>query len=100
MYIVRYVRAMQSKEGAALTIHRIADGNAEAIEFLVDKDTRHIGEKFKNIRIKKNILICSVGRGMHTEIPNGDSSFKVGDTVIIITSHDMVVHQLNDIFED
>ena len=31
MHIVRYIRAMQNKEGAALTVHRIAAGNAEEI---------------------------------------------------------------------
>ena len=34
--IVRYVRAMQNQVGAAVTVHSIADGKAEATEFLID----------------------------------------------------------------
>ncbi|MCR5794992.1 MAG: Trk system potassium transporter TrkA [Solobacterium sp.] len=100
MHIVRYVRAMQNKTGQALTIHRIADGNAEAIEFLVDSSTRHIGEAFKDVRIKKNILVVSVGIGNNTNIPNGNTSYKEGDTVVIVTDKNTVVNSLNDIFED
>jgi len=100
MHIVRYVRAMQNKQGAALTIHRIADGHAEAIEFEVDDDTRYIGVPFKDVPTKKNVLIVSVGHGIHTEIPNGNSSFKKGDTVVVVANSDTIIHQLNDIFEE
>lgn len=99
MHIVRYVRAMQDKEGAALTIHKIADGQAEAIEFEVDSDTKHIGEPLKNLKIRKNVLINSIRHINKTEIPNGDSSFQEGDTVVVVTDSDHTVHQLNDIFE-
>lgn len=99
MHIVRYVRAMQNKQGAALTIHRIADGHAEAIEFVVDEETKYIGIPLKDIQTKKNVLIVSVGHGVNTEIPNGNSSFKKGDTVVVVTRSDMGIHQLNDIFE-
>ncbi len=99
MHIVRYVRAMQDKEGAALTIHKIADGNAEAIEFRVDEHTKHIGEKLKDLHIRKNILINSIRHRHKTEIPNGDSSFALGDTVVVVAATDRVIHQLNDIFE-
>ena len=100
MHIVRYVRAMQTKEGAALSIHRIADGKIEAIEFTADAETRHLGEKLKNIRTKKNALIVSIGHGVRAEIANGDSSFNAGDTVVVITDTDSSINQLNDIFED
>lgn len=100
MHIVRYVRAMQAKKGAALTVHRIADNHAEAIEFEVDSETKHIGEPFKDIHFKKNLLIVSVGRGTKTQIPNGNSSFSKGDTVVVIATNNTVLLQLNDIFED
>ena len=99
MHIVRYVRAIQQGEGAALTIHKIADGQAEAIEFTVDEETKHVDEPLKDVKIRKNILINSIGHGVHTEIPNGDSSFHVGDTVVVVTDGDTDVRELNDIFE-
>lgn len=97
--IVRYVRAMQNTEGAALTVHTIAEGQAEALEFLVDGQTLHAGEPLKNIRTKKNVLIACISHGSKTAIPSGDSVFRKGDTVIVVARGGMRLLQLNDIFE-
>jgi trk system potassium uptake protein TrkA len=97
--IVRYVRAIKNQTGAAVALHAIADGQAEAVEFLVDSDTLHCGEPLKNLKLKPNVLIVCITRGSYTDIPNGDSSFRKGDTVIIVTSRKDVIYQLNDIFE-
>lgn len=97
--IVRYVRAMKNQTGAALTVHTIADGQAEAIEFLADDSTLHCGEPLKNLRLKKGVLVVCITRGARQEIPNGDSSFERGDTLIIVTNGEKGIYQLNDIFE-
>lgn len=97
--IVHYVRAMQNQTGAAKTVYSIADGQAEAMEFLVDEHTQHCGEPLKHLKIKKNVLVACITNGVQQEIPNGDSSFNRGDTVIIVTNGDRVIYQLNDIFE-
>lgn len=97
--IVHYVRAMQNQTGAAKTVYSIADGQAEAMEFLVDEHTEHCGEPLKHLKIKKNVLVACITNGVQQEIPNGDSSFNRGDTVIIVTNGDRVIYQLNDIFE-
>lgn len=97
--IVHYVRAMQNQTGAARTVYSIADGQAEAMEFLVDEHTEHCGEPLKHLKIKKNVLVACITNGAQQEIPNGDSSFNRGDTVIIVTNGDRVIYQLNDIFE-
>ncbi len=97
--IVRYVRALRNQTGAALTVHTIADGHAEALEFEVDGGTKHIGEPLKKLTLKKNVLVVGIThRGFH-EIPAGDSYFEKGDTVIVVTNGDAVIYQLNDIFE-
>ncbi len=96
--IVRYVRAMQNQSGAAITVHTIADGHAEEMEFCVDRDTLHCGEPLKKLKLKKNILLVCITSGTAIEIPNGDSSFRIGDTVVIVTDKQTVVRQLNDIF--
>lgn len=100
MHIVRYVRAIVDQKGAALTIHKIADGQAEAIEFQADETTKHCGEKLSNIHIKKNVLICSIGHGAKVEIPNGDTTFQQGDTLVVVATEDNIIMNLNDIFED
>ena len=97
--IVRFVRAMKEQTGAALTVHSIADGQAEAMEFLVDDTTAHCGEPLRHLKLKKNVLVVCITKGSGTEIPNGDSFFEKGDTVIIVTNGDKIIYQLNDIFE-
>ena len=95
---VRYVRAMQKQTGAALSIHSIADGQAEAVEFLVDKNTRNCGVPLKQLKLKANVLVAMISRGSMTEIPNGDSCFRQGDAVVVVTSGRGVLRDLNDIF--
>ena len=96
--IVRYVRAMQNQTGAAVSVHSIADGQAEAVEFLVDASTKSCGIPLKNIKLKNNVLIVNITHGAQTEIPNGDSVFNEGDTVVVVTSGRGVLNQINDIF--
>ncbi len=98
--ITRYVRAMRNKSGAAVTVHSIADGQAEAIEFIVDKDTKHCGETLRDIQLKKNVLIASITRGRTIDFPTGNSTFKIGDRIVVVTSGDMYIQTLNDIFAE
>ena len=96
--ISRYVRAMENQTGAAITVHTIADGQAEALEFLVDDTTKHCGKPLKEIKLKPNVLLVSISHGANTEIPNGDSQFSWGDTVVVVTNGRESIRQLNDIF--
>lgn len=97
--IVRYVRAMKNQTGAAQTVYTIADGQAEAADFLVEEGTRYLEKPLKEIHLKKNVLVACITRGATQEIPNGDSYFEKGDTVIIVTNGKKGIYQLNDIFE-
>lgn len=96
--IIRYVRAMQNQTGAALSIHTIADGQAEAVEFLVDSTTKNCGTALKNLKLKPNVLIASISHGARSEVPSGDSVFREGDSLVVVTSGRGVLQQLNDIF--
>ena len=97
--IVRYVRAMENQTGAALSVHTIADGQVEALEFLVDETTKNTGKPLKDIKLKPNILLVSISHSGNTEIPNGNSCYQEGDTVVIVDSNSReIIRQLNDIF--
>ncbi len=96
--IVRYVRAMQNQTGAAVSVHAIADGQAEAVEFLLESDTRNCGKPLKELKLRPNVLIASITRGSKTMIPNGESTFQPGDTVVVVTSGRGILHQFHDIF--
>ena len=96
--IVRYVRAMENQTGAAISVHTIADGQAEAMEFLVEENTRNCDKPLKEIKLKPNVLLVSISHGADTEIPNGNSFFRKGDTVVVVTNGRESIRQLNDIF--
>ncbi len=96
--IVRYVRAMGNKTGAALSLHTFAEGQMEALEFRVDEETLHCGEPLKALSLRKNVLIACISHGKMPEISDGDSTFHVGDTIVVVTNGDVVIHRLNDIF--
>lgn len=96
--IVRYVRAMENQSGSAVSVHTIADGQVEAVEFLVENNTAHCSEPLKNIRLKQGVLLVSITHGSNTQIPGGDSAFNVGDTIVVVTSGRGKLRQLNDIF--
>ncbi len=96
--ILRYVRAMQNQTGAAVSVHTIADGQVEAMEFLVDENTKHCGTQLKYLNPKSNVLLASITHGPKTEIPNGESMYHLGDTVVVVTTDRGAIRQLNDIF--
>lgn len=96
--VVQYVRALQNQAGAAITLHRIANGRAETMEFVINECSRHIGEPLKKIRLKKNTLISCINHRGKTIIPDGNSSFEIGDIVIVVTNRDEPILQFNDIF--
>lgn len=96
--VVQYVRAMQHQTGAAVTLHRIADGRAEALEFVINKHSRYIGEPLRNLHLKRNVLISCITHQGSTTIPDGNSCFRMGDTVIVVTNREAPILQFNDIF--
>lgn len=98
--IVRYVRAIHNQTGAALSVHSIADGHSEAMEFRIDANTPYCNVPLKTLQLKPNILVACITHGSQTDIPNGDSVYRNGDTVIIVSSRKEVIYQLDDIFQE
>ena len=96
--IVRYVRAMENQTGAAVSVHTIADGQVEAMEFLVDASTRNCGVPLKEMKLKSGVLLAGIIHGTRNQIPGGDSCFQPGDTVIVVTSGRGKLQSINDIF--
>ncbi len=97
--IEQYVRAMENQTGAAVAVHHFADDNAEALEFRVDSTTENCEVPLKNLKLKKQLLLVSINKKGKSEIPNGDSFFSEGDTVIVVSGGDTPIRKLNDIFE-
>jgi trk system potassium uptake protein TrkA len=98
--IVRYVRAMENQTGAAVSVHGIADGKAEAVEFLADGNTRNLGVALKELKLRPNVLVASICHGSRVEIPHGGSTVLEGDSVVVVTTERGTIDTLNDIFAD
>lgn len=86
--ILRYVRAMEnsSNEDNVLTLYKLANGKAEALEFAVRAECSVADIPLKELKTKDDIIIASINRKGKIISPRGDDMMKVGDTVIVVTT--------------
>lgn len=86
-YIIQYVRATQNSLGSNVeTLYKILDGQAEALEFAVRKESAVTNTQLMHLPLKKNLLICGINRHGKLRIPRGQDEISVGDTVIVVTT--------------
>lgn len=97
--IVRYVRAMQNTDGSSvIALHHLVDGRVDALEFAVTGATKNLGRTLREIQLKPNILISSINRRGRIIVPGGNDFIEAGDTVVVVTTSERVILDLNDIF--
>ena len=98
--ILQYIRAMQNSLGSKIkTLHRIVDERVEALEFGVTENISFVGEPFRELKLRDNLLIAGiVRRSGQIVIPGGNDSLRVGDDVIVVTT-DTMLQDLNDIIK-
>ncbi len=98
--ILQIVRGRQNTKGSVMnTLYKIGEGGAEAMEFTVNKTTRHLGTPLKDLPLKKGILVAVIIHQGRTIIPEGSSTLELGDTVILVASGRAIL-DINDIFDD
>jgi len=86
--ITAYVRAKQNTIGSNVeTLYHLFDGQAEALEFHVEKDAPVVGVPLMKLKKKDNLLIACIGRKGKIIFPRGQDAIQAGDTVIIVTTH-------------
>ena len=91
---------MQNSKGSVMNaLYKIADGNAEAMEFLVNGTTRHQGVPLRDLQLKRGILIAVLIHQGRVIIPDGSSVITAGDTVILVSRNSRIL-DLNDIYEE
>lgn len=92
--IIQYVRSMRNSLGSNVeTMHKIIDGRAEALEFIIRSRSRVTDIPLQDLRMKKGILVVCISRRNKIFIPRGSDRILPGDSVIITTQH----KGLNDI---
>lgn len=97
--IIKFVRAMHNSMGSNIeTLYRLNDNRVEALEFLIREDCPLIGVPLQDLKLKKNILVCSINHRGNITTPNGQSVISVGDTVVVVTTQ-TGFHDIGDILE-
>lgn len=87
--IIAYVRAKKDSKNSnnIETLYHMFDHRVEAIEFLVEKESEVTDIPLMDLSLKKNLLISFINRNGTIIIPGGNDCIKVGDTVMIVTTH-------------
>ncbi|MBQ8956655.1 MAG: Trk system potassium transporter TrkA [Lachnospiraceae bacterium] len=89
------VRAMQNSQGRSKveTLVNILDGKAEALELVIREDSEVTDVPLQELKLKDNLIVACIRRRNNIIYPRGGNSIKVGDRVVIVTTH----QGLNDI---
>ena len=96
-HIMRYVKAMHNSRNSEFeTVHPIAQGKAEALEFRVRNDNLTTGIPLSALNLKDDLQIACINRQGKTIIPKGTDTIEIGDTVIVVTKQ-KGLSDLNDI---
>ena len=86
--IIAYVRAKKNSMGSNIeTLYHMFDSRVEAIEFIVEKNSKVSGVPIKDLKLKKDVLISFINHNGHIIIPTGNDEIEDGDTVMIVTKN-------------
>ena len=97
--LVQFVRALShSKKSSCEAIYTFDDDSVEIQEFSIKDAFKATDIKLKDLNIKDDVLIIAIQRGRNIIIPNGNTTIKENDTVVLIdSSHEL--KDINDILE-
>ena len=97
--IIAYVRAKNNSQNSNIeTLYHMFDSRVEAIEVRVDEASAVTSKTLSELRLKKNLLVCSIYRRGKVIIPSGQDQINLGDTVIVVTTHKRF-NDIKDILE-
>ena len=95
--ILRYIRAKSNSKGGSMeSLIRLIDDKVEIMEFIINKDFKHIGKSLKKINFRNNLIIICINRKGNIIFPTGNDTIEVNDKIIIATTKSCV-KGLNDI---
>lgn len=87
-HIIQFVRSMKNSPGSNVeTMHKIINGKAEALEFMIRSRSKVTDVPLQELKIKKGILVACISRRGRIIIPRGSDKIIPGDSVVITTQH-------------
>ena len=99
-YILKYVRSTyNSKDSNVETLYKLANGKAEALEFIIKADSAVAGIPLADLHFRKNTLICCIYRNGKVIIPSGQDIMMAGDSVLVVLSG-YRISDIKEILED
>ncbi len=98
--IIKYARSMnESLNSNVENLYKLEEGRVEALEFYIKETSAVTDIPLVKMRLKKDLLLCSITRGNRILIPGGQDELKVGDYVVVVTTHARL-NDIKDILED
>ena len=96
-YIVKYARSMSgSLEGNVENVFSLTKSRAKAMEYFIQKESNITNVPLSQLRLKNDLIICSITRNEKLIVPGGRDEIKVGDNVLILTSGE-IYNNIEDI---
>ncbi len=98
--ILGYARALLNADdnNAVESLYRLMDGKIEFIEFKVRDTDKHLHVPFKELKIRRDILVSGIIRNSKMIIPHGDDMLLPYDTALVVTIGHKIA-SLDDIYE-
>ena len=99
--ITGFVRAISNSAewGSVETLHKLAGGKIEALEFQVGEGANCIGVPLCELKLRRGVLISAIIRGEKTLIPNGLTVIEQGDHAVVVAPAGML-KDINDMTGD
>lgn len=91
--VLTYVRSLDNSESKIEAIYHIVDNRVEAVEFKIRENMPILGVPLKDLKFKKNILVCSIVRNRQVIIPDGNTTIELDDAVVVVSKE----HRFSDI---
>ena len=76
----------------------VADGQAEALEFIVRAESQFLDVPLKALKLKDSVLVASIIRRGKCRVPSGNDAIELGDRVVVVTPHH-AMHELKHILK-
>lgn len=97
--VLQYVRSLQYTMGSNIeTFKKLGGGKAEAFSLIIKEKSKITGVELMNMKLKKNVLICSISRKGKNIIPSGTDTIEVGDRIVIVHANSSIIN-IEDILQ-
>ncbi len=95
-YILKFVRSTNYSQNSNVEkLYKLANGKAEALEFIIKEDSAVAGIPLMDLSLRKNTLIGCIYRRGKVIIPTGQDMMLAGDSVLVVISG----YRISDISE-